>query len=170
MSTMTGSAGELHSSDQSFRPVGAADVAPRAKATNYPEPFARRVAGRTKRQLGDFYGIASFGVNLTTLRPGGESALLHRHTRQEEFIYVLAGTPTLRTDQGEFLLEPGMCAGFTPSGPAHHLVNRSDRDVIYLEVGDRHPDDAGIYPEDDLQAVRAAEGWSFLHKDGTAYR
>lgn len=169
MVTETGSVEKQGSSGTAFRPTSANDVAPRAKATNYPEPFASRVAKRSKRQLGDLYGIASFGVNLTTLQPGGQSALLHRHTEQEEFIYVLAGTPTLRTNEGEFLLEPGQCAGFTPRGPAHHLINRSDHDVVYLEIGDRHPNDAGIYPEDDLQAVRSAEGWSFSHKDGSAY-
>lgn len=152
-----------------FQPVGALDVPPRAKASNYPEPFASQMAGRLKRQLGDFFGITRFGVNLTTLRPGGQSALLHRHSHQEEFIYILSGTPTLRTDEGEFLLRPGMCAGFVPSGCAHQLINTSDEDVVYLEIGDRNPEDRGSYPEDDLEAIWTDGSWRFLHKDGTGY-
>lgn len=152
-----------------FQPVGALDVPPRAKASNYPEPFASRMAGRLKRQLGDFFGITRFGVNLTTLRPGGQSALLHRHSHQEEFIYILSGTPTLRTDEGEFLLRPGMCAGFVPSGCAHQLINTSDEDVVYLEIGDRNPEDRGSYPEDDLEAIWTDGSWRFLHKDGAGY-
>lgn len=49
--------------------VRATDVAPRAKATGYPEPFASRVAGREKRVLGDLFGLTNFGVNLTRLMP-----------------------------------------------------------------------------------------------------
>lgn len=150
------------------KPVSAMDVPPRAKATNYPEPFAARVSGRRKRQLGDTFGLSRFGVNLTTLTPGAQSALLHRHSHQEEFVYILSGEPTLRTGEGEFQLGPGMCVGFLPSGGAHHLVNRSAEDVQYLEIGDRNPDDRAIYPEDDLEAVYAEGRWRFTHKDGSA--
>jgi uncharacterized cupin superfamily protein len=151
------------------QPRNAGDVPPRPKASNYPEPYASRMAGRTKRALGEAFGLTRFGVNLTTLRPGAESALLHRHSHQQEFIYILSGTPTLRTDEGEVRLHPGMCAGFTPGGCAHQLVNLSDWDVSYLEVGDRNPEDRGYYPEDDLEAVWTEEGWRFQHKDGTDY-
>ncbi|MER2509735.1 cupin domain-containing protein [Amaricoccus sp.] len=156
-------------SQPNYQPIRAEDVPPRAKASNYPEPFAARMAGRVKRRLGDVFGIAGFGVNLTTLRPGGRSALLHRHSHQEEFVYILSGTPTLRTDAGAFLLHPGMCAGFVPGGPAHQLVNVTDADVVYLEIGDRDPEDRGFYPEDDLEAVWTGGGWRFLHKDGAPY-
>ena len=74
---------------------------PRAKASHYPEPFASRMAGRVVRPLGDAFGLANFGVNLATLAPGAVSALRHAHTRQDEFVYVLAGEPTLVTDAGE---------------------------------------------------------------------
>lgn len=150
--------------------VRAADVAPRTRPSNYPEPFFSRMQKREKRQLGDVFGLKNFGVNLTRLSPGGESALLHRHSKQDEFIYILEGTPTLITDQGEVLLSPGMCAGFPAQGIAHQLINRSDRDVLVLEVGDRTPGDAGSYPRDDIQAVLGADGkWSFTHKDGRPY-
>lgn len=90
----------------------AAAVAPRAKPSVYPSPFAERMALREKRVLGDLFGLRNFGVNLTRLRPGGESALRHAHSRQDEFIYVLEGTATLITDAGATVLQPGMCAGF----------------------------------------------------------
>ena len=142
----------------------------RAKQTNYPEPFASRMSRREKRPLGELFGVKAFGVNLTRLLPGGVSALHHRHTRQEELVYVLEGEPTLVTDSGEIPLRPGMCAGFTPSGSAHHLENRTDRDIVVLEVGDRPADDEGSYPRDDLQAMMGADGkWRFAHKDGTSY-
>jgi uncharacterized cupin superfamily protein len=149
----------------------ATEVAPRARQSNYPEPFAARMAGREKRALGDAFGLRNFGVNLTRLAPGGMSALRHAHTRQDEFVYILEGRPTLVTDRGETELAPGMCAGFRAgSGDAHHLINRSATDVLYLEVGDRIAGDGAAYPDDDIEAVMSDSGqWRFVHKDGTPY-
>ena len=150
--------------------ISAADVPPRARPSVYPKVFAQRVEGREKRQLGNFFGLKSFGVNLTRLEPGAASALMHRHRVQDEFIYILEGEGTLRTDVGEFKLGPGMCAGFPAQGHAHHLVNQSEAPVVYLEVGDRQPGDGASYPEDDLVAAQDDEGqWVFTHKDGTPY-
>ena len=151
--------------------VDAQAVAPRARPSNYPAPFAQRMAGRTKRVLGDLFGLGNFGVNLTTLAPGACSALRHAHSRQDEFVYVLQGRPTLYTDAGRTELGPGLCAGFKAgSGDAHHLVNESDREAVYLEVGDRTPNDSVVYPDDDLVAVGTATGgWVFTHKDGRPY-
>lgn len=159
--------------DTSRPPVAlvAAEAPPRAKPSNYPEPFASRMAGRVKRPLGDLFGLTNFGVNLTRLAPGAISALFHAHSRQDEFIYVLEGHPTLITESGETLLSPGMCAGFKAgTGEGHHLVNRTDTEVVILEIGDRSVGDAGSYPADDIQAVLGADGkWQFAHKDGTPY-
>jgi len=151
--------------------IVALDVSPRTKPSSYPEPFASRMAGREKRQLGDFFGLSNFGVNLTRLIPGSGSALRHSHSKQDEFIYIVEGTPTLITNQGETVLLPGMCAGFKAgAGNANHLVNRSDKDVLYLEIGDRTAGDAAAYPDDDLAAVMSSDGeWMFAHKNGIPY-
>ncbi len=151
--------------------VAALAVAARARPSNYPEPFASRMAGREKRALGDVFGLANFGVNLTKLAPGAQSALRHAHTRQDEFVYILEGEPTLFTDGHRTRLAPGLCAGFKAgTGNAHHLVNETTQPVIYLEIGDRTAGDAGAYPDDDLVAGLGPDGkWRFTHKDGTPY-
>jgi len=150
--------------------VVASEVAPRAKPSNYPEPFASQMAGREKRQLGEVFGLANFGVNLTRMVPGSISALRHSHSRQDEFIYVLEGTPTLLTESGETQLAPGMCAGFKAgSGGGHQLANRSSEVVVYLEVGDRTAGDSVFYPDDDIEAYLENGGWRFRHKNGQAY-
>lgn len=150
--------------------VEAADVPVRTRPSNYPEPFATRMAGREKRALGDLFGLTNFGVNLTRLVPGAVSSLRHAHSRQDEFIYILQGTPTLHTDEGSTVLSPGMCAGFKAgTGNAHHLVNRTSGDVVYLEVGDRTAGDEGYYPDDDINALLMDGQWRFAHKDGTPY-
>lgn len=150
--------------------VMATQVAPRAKPSIYPEPFASRMVGREKRPLSDRFGLSNFGVNLTKLLPSAGSALRHAHSKQDEFIYILRGHPTLITDAGETQLSPGMCAGFKAgTGNAHQLLNRSSEEVHYLEVGDRSAGDSAAYPDDDLQAMLVEGKWQFTHKDGSPY-
>jgi uncharacterized cupin superfamily protein len=150
--------------------VTAVEVPVRSKPSVYPEPFASRMAGREKRQLGDLFGLTNFGVNLTRLAPNAVSALRHAHTRQDEFIYILRGRPTLHTDEGRTQLSPGMCAGFKAgTGNGHRLINETTEEVVYLEVGDRTPGDEGSYPDDDLKALLVDGKWRFVHKDGTPY-
>ena len=138
--------------------------------TGYPPEFAVRVEGRARRRLGNAFGLTNFGVNLTSLAPGAQSALLHRHFRQDEFVYILEGHPVLVTDRGETPLAPGMCAGFPAGGVAHHLVNRTDDPVVYLEIGDRSAGDTVEYPDDDIAAHQQADGsWRFTRKDGSEF-
>jgi uncharacterized cupin superfamily protein len=91
------------------------------------------------------------------------------HNKQDEFIYVLEGAPTLVTDAGETQLAPGMCAGFAAGGSPHHLENRSRADVLILEIGDRGAEDTVLYPNDDLAVTMGPDGkWRYTRKDGTA--
>lgn len=150
--------------------IDAQETAPRRRPSNYPEPFASRMSGRMKHPLGDLFGLTNFGVNLTRLAPNAVSALRHAHTRQDEFIFILRGHPTLRTDEGRTQLSPGMCAGFRAgTGNGHHLINETSEEAVYLEVGDRTPGDEGSYPDDDLKASLVDGKWKYAHKDGTPY-
>jgi len=150
--------------------VTASEVPARVRPSVYPEPFASRMLGREKHPLGDLFGLANFGVNLTRLAPNAVSALRHAHTKQDEFVYILQGCPTLHTDEGRTQLSPGMCAGFRANtGNGHRLVNETTEEVVYLEVGDRSPGDEGSYPDDDLKALLVEGKWKFVHKDGTPY-
>ncbi len=148
----------------------AADAPPRLQPSLYPPPFGSRMNGRLKHPLGELFGLTNFGVNLVHLAPGGISALRHAHTKQDEFVYILSGHPTLHTDEGNTPLAPGMCAGFKAgSGNAHRLVNETEELVVYLEIGDRTPGDEVSYPDDDI-AARLVEGqWAFFHKNGDPY-
>lgn len=143
---------------------------PESTGSNYPDRFKPAVTGRVKKRLGNAAGLQNFGVNLVRLAPGSCSALRHWHTRQDELIYVLEGEVTLVTNAGEDVLKPGMAAGF-PAGEAdgHHLVNRTNADVVYLEMGDRTPGDEVDYPDDDLVAKASGKGWIFTRKNGELY-
>jgi uncharacterized cupin superfamily protein len=149
----------------------AAEVEPRI-GTNYPEPFRARVAGRAKRALGDLFGLDQFGVNLTELAPGASSALRHWHSDEDELVYILDGEIMLITDAGEEVLRPGDVVGFKAGvADGHHLVNRTDKPVRYLEIGSRRLEvDRAFYPDDDLE-VRpdGTKRRRLFHKDGTPY-
>ncbi|MCU0565563.1 MAG: cupin domain-containing protein [Oculatellaceae cyanobacterium Prado106] len=152
-------------------PIAALSLPAPTGKTIYPEPYAAQVAGRSKRKLGEVFGLTNFGVNLTHLAPGAVSALAHCHAKQDEFIYILEGNPILILGNDEFLLQPGDCCGFKAgTGIAHQLVNRTNAEVTYLEMGDRTPNDEVEYPNDDLKATLNANGsWEIAHKDGRPY-
>src|SRR5215475_15503207 len=113
-------------------------------STAYPQEFRKVVDGREKQKLGNVVGLTQFGVNLTRLRPGAASALRHWHENEDEFVYVLEGEIMLIEDGGETLLKPGDAAGFKAGvANGHHLVNKSQADAVYLEIGTRAPSERG---------------------------
>jgi uncharacterized cupin superfamily protein len=90
---------------------------------------------------------------------------------QDEFVYILEGTPILVTSAGEMPLRPGMCAGFKAgSDDAHQLRNRSDTMAVYLEMGDRTAGDVVTYPDDDIKIDKMPDGrLQVVRKDGSPY-
>ena len=145
------------------------DIAAR-RGSIYPHPYRAELEGRLKRALGDVVGITQFGVNLVVLEPGARSSQRHWHEKEDEFVYIIEGEATLVTDDGEQALGPGMFAGF-PAGEinAHHLINKSDMPVHYLEIGTRTPDDRAAYPDVDMKAHKVDGKWVFTRDDGTPY-
>src|SRR5580704_17137747 len=116
--------------------------------SNYPEPLNKVVVGRSRKRLGVAAGLDQFGVNLTTLKPGAASALRHWHEKEDELVYILEGEVVLIEDGGETVLKPGDAAGFKANTPNdHHLVNRTQRDAVYLEVGTRSKHETASYPD-----------------------
>src|ERR671919_1012942 len=144
---------------------------PKRQGSGYPPPFDAPCADRVRQRLGNAGGLSDFGVNLMRLPPGCWSSQRHWHSHEDEFVYVLEGELTLVSDGGEQVLGPGMAAGF-PAGKAdgHHLINRTDRPALYLEVGTRREDvDQVDYPDIDM-AIRVLDGRQmFVRKSGEPY-
>ena len=137
--------------------------------SGYPAPYDEPCRQRKRLRLGDAAGLSQFGVNLLRLPPGVWSSQRHWHTAEDEFVYILEGEVVLVSDAGEEVLRAGDCAGFKAGEPnGHQLQNRSDADVVLLEIGARNPERDGVdYPDIDL-TIRAGTR-EFLHKDGTPY-
>lgn len=143
-------------------------AAPERKGSYYPKPFDAPCAERVRKRLGDAGGLTDFGVNLMRLPAGGWSSQRHWHSHEDELVYVLEGELTLVEDAGETILRAGDCATFAKnSGDGHHMINRSDKTAVYLEVGSRSADDVVICSDIDMMSPSAAAG--FTHKDGTPY-
>jgi uncharacterized cupin superfamily protein len=141
------------------------------RTTNvYPEQFKKPVEGRQKAVLGDLAGLTQFGVNRTKLPPGVASSLRHWHEQEDEFVYILEGELTLVEDSGETLLKAGDAAGWKAGvANGHMLVNKSNRDAIYLEIGSRLPNERAHYPEYDLLYTRDENGLHVTHRDVKPY-
>src|SRR6202162_1053546 len=138
--------------------------------TGYPPPLDRVVIGRERKRLGNAVGLDQFGVNLTMLKPGASSALRHWHEKEDELVYILEGEVVLVEDGGETVLKPGDAAGFKASVKnGHHLVNKSSRDAVYLEIGTRAQHERAEYPDVDLLVIRDEKGARYTHKDGSPY-
>ncbi len=138
--------------------------------TLYPPPYDQPCWARERRKLGDAAGLTQFGVNLLRLPPGAWSSQRHWHSHQDEFVYIVQGEAVLVTDDGEEILRAGDCAGFKGGdGNGHHLQNRSNADVIALEIGTRGGEDGADYPDCDMVAPASGKPAIYTRKDGTPY-
>jgi uncharacterized cupin superfamily protein len=147
-----------------------ADVS-ESNASSYPEPYREAQRKRYNRRLADHAGLTNYGVNLVRVSPGGQSSARHAHSKQDEFVYVLAGEFVLVTDAGRQTVGPGTCIGFPAgTGDGHHFLNLTGEDAVFLVVGDRTAGDEVTYPDIDLALKAGADGVrGFRHKDGAPY-
>jgi uncharacterized cupin superfamily protein len=140
------------------------------ESTGYPEPFRSAVRGRLRQRLGDVVGLDQFGVNLTRLKPGAQSAQRHWHAAEDEFVFVVEGTLVLCENEGETVLKAGDAAGFKAGvANGHCLINRSGQDAVYLEIGTRAAREQADYPDIDLRVRKDENGVSYTHKSGEPY-
>jgi uncharacterized cupin superfamily protein len=146
------------------------DKLPAESVTNYPDPFWQPLEGRSRKRLGNAVGLSQFGVNLATLRPGAWSSQRHWHRNEDEFVYVLSGELVLCENHSETVLKAGDAAGWKADGKnGHCLINRTQRDAVYLEVGTRVVNDTVVYSDIDMRLERDKNGARYLHKDGAPY-
>ena len=136
-------------------------------STAYPPPHNKAVEGRSRQRLGNAAGLTQFGVNICRLVPGAASSLRHWHLNEDEFVYVLEGEVTLCENCGETVLKPGDAAGFKAGvANGHCLVNRSQRDVVILEVGSRHDREVAEYPDHDMKYDRDGASRNITRMNG----
>jgi uncharacterized cupin superfamily protein len=146
------------------------DQIPLDAGSGYPEPFRRAVIGRERKRLGLAAGLHQFGVNLARLKPGAASSQRHWHAQEDEFVYLLEGELVLVENDGETELKPGDAVGWKAGvANGHCLINRSNRDAVFLEIGARAPRETVDYPDIDMRFEREGAKGRYLHRSGEPY-
>jgi uncharacterized cupin superfamily protein len=139
-------------------------------STGYPPPHNKAVEGRSRKRLARSAGLTQFGVNICTLKPGAASSQRHWHEQEDELVYVLEGEVVLREDDGETILKAGDSAAWRAGvANGHCLINRSDRDTVFIEVGTRSPAEKAHYSEIDMMVVRDEKGGRYTRKNGEPF-
>ena len=146
------------------------DRVPVKTGSIYPVPFKAMAEARARQALGDAGGLTQFGVNLTRLPPGAATAQRHWHEAEDELVFVVSGELVLIEEVGETPLRAGEAAAFKAGhADGHHLVNRSGRDAVVLEVGTRFPDERCQYPDIDLVYEERGGTIRFTNRAGEPY-
>src|SRR4051812_36292319 len=107
--------------------------------------------------LGRYFGLAKLGIHHERLPPGRRTSRPHAESAEEEFVYVIEGTPDVWLDGTLTRLKPGDAVGFPAGdGLAHTFINNSDADVRLLVVGEASkPENRIVYPlNPESKAVR----------------
>jgi uncharacterized cupin superfamily protein len=83
--------------------------------------------------VGQHIGGELIGASLSEVEPGCKLWPYHTHHLNEEWVIVVRGEPTLRTPEGERVLEEGDVVCF-PRGKegAHQIINRSESPIRVL--------------------------------------
>jgi uncharacterized cupin superfamily protein len=141
------------------------ETIPQTNATGYPALYAAEVKGRWYRRLAPATGITDFGVSHVTLEPGAWSGQRHWHAGEDEFAVMISGTALLIDDTGQTPLSPGDCVAYPKGdGNAHHIVNNSQADCIFVVVGRPAVTDCH-YPDIDMHLFAGATQQT--RKDGS---
>ncbi|NJM81855.1 MAG: cupin domain-containing protein [Tabrizicola sp.] len=127
--------------------------------------------GLTTLHLSVAGGLTQFGAYLDTLQPGAWSSHRHWHSAEDEFLYMLQGTATLRDDNGMTEVFPGDAITWRHGDPnAHHLTNRSDAPCQWLIIGSRAAGDICSYPDDGRRQINGETTWQIRAADGSVLK
>ncbi len=120
-------------------------------------------------RLGERLGAELIGASLYELEAGQLSFPFHFHHGVEEWLYVVAGAPTLRTPSGERTLTPGELVCFAEGPEGAHSVRGPGRVLI---LSDKQQPSISVYPDSDKLGTRppdAADRLNFRRADAVDY-
>jgi uncharacterized cupin superfamily protein len=111
--------------------------------------------------LGRALGLTRIGIHHERLPPGRRTSYPHAESAEEEFVYVLDGTPDVWLDGALHRLRPGDAVGFPAgTGLAHTFLNNTDAEVRLLVVGEHaRPGNRLLYPRNPEQRPLRDDWW-----------
>ncbi len=97
---------------------------------------------------GRHFGFRSLGIHHVRLQPGRRTSFPHAESAEDEFVYVIEGTPDVWLDGQLHRLAPGDAVGFPAgTGLAHTFLNKTASEVRLIVAGDMpRPDNRILYP------------------------
>jgi uncharacterized cupin superfamily protein len=120
-------------------------------------------------RVGDQLGAERIGASLYELAEGEQTFPYHFHHGVEEWLYVLAGAPTVRTPSGERVLAPGDVVSFPASAHGAHVVRGPGRVLL---ISANASVSISVYPDADKLGTRPAEAadrLNFRRRDAVDY-
>ena len=88
--------------------------------------------GGEKSLKAAMYAAPEIKIMRARLEPGATIGL-HTHDTSAEIIYILSGTATVVTPEGDEVVSAGQCH-YCPKGGAHSLQNRSGEEIAFFAV------------------------------------
>jgi uncharacterized cupin superfamily protein len=142
--------------DQDFdvkppKPISAQDVA-WVEWSDVPR-FALRYRPLTIADFGEDYHV---GVAIEELAPGKQSSPAHYHIHEEEHVYILEGSVTVRIGAERYEMKARDYVCFPAGQKAGHcLINNTDSRCRYVILGERNPQEVAVYTDSNKVLVRA---------------
>jgi uncharacterized cupin superfamily protein len=99
------------------------------------------------RSLGMAAGSQKLGCTLYQVPPGKAAFPAHVHHANEEAIYILTGTGTMRLGTEQYPVAAGDYIALQASGPVHQLVNTGSVPVEYLAFSTMISPEVVEYPD-----------------------
>jgi uncharacterized cupin superfamily protein len=114
--------------------------------------------------IGKLLGLKAIGVHIETLPPGRRTSWPHAESKEEEFAFVIQGTPQVWIDGHVHDLKPGDFVAFPAgTGITHTFINNSNDVCILLAGGEATKPDNKIYypkhPERNKQVAEKGTLW-----------
>jgi len=111
--------------------------------------------GLAYQHLSKFGGGSQVGVAMEVLPPGKQANQAHYHLLEEEHVFVLEGSLTLRLGDKAYEMSAGHYVCF-PAGQrvGHALVNHTDQPCRYLVLGSSHPHDVSVHTDTGRVSVK----------------
>jgi len=111
--------------------------------------------------FGRHFGLTRIGIHHERLPPGRRTSYPHAESHEEEFVYVIEGTPDAWLDGVLHRLRPGDAVGFPAgTGQCHSFINNTDSEVRLLVVGETpKPENRIYYPRNPERKPMRTDWW-----------
>ena len=106
-------------------------------------------------------GLTRIGIHHVRLLPGRRTSYPHAESAEEEFVFVLEGTPDAWIDGHLHRLAPGDAVGFPAgTGICHTFMNNTDSEVRLIVVGEKAKEENRIrYPRNEAHEATRSDRW-----------